>query len=323
MVQGLLVESVQNGNLSRALQLIADGVDVNETDRFYLWTSLHLAARDGKVGLAKVLLKHKANIDARDSVGQTPLHRAAFWGQLEVCKVLLENGADFTVMDGMMQTPEELARMNGHQQCASLIVQSLVFLEFGGLQHYSHAQVAVMKKQLKEKEREEKRRREVREELEKHGEVADKVREKFKAKEIKIMEKQEALLHKIELVKDEINQLTLSSASTTSDVTLQPISASVSSVSSVSLSLSLSLNSADQLDTSVDSLQQQQRRRVTQHLSKKEVSQMKQLQGKLHKLQLSLDELSLKLNKTRRRSLQNVHVEDKGTAWLAYINSSS
>ena len=41
----------------------------------------------------------------------------------------------------MMQTPEELARMNGHQQCASLIVQTLVFLEFGGLKLYFQEKV--------------------------------------------------------------------------------------------------------------------------------------------------------------------------------------
>ena len=155
-----------------------------------------------------------------------------------------------------------------------------------------------MRRQLEEKE------------LEKHGQVANKVCEKSKAKEIRIMEKQQAILHKVELVKDEINKLTLSSASAAS---VMPISTSVSFNS-------LNLISIDQLDMSVDS-QRLLRRRVSQHLSRKEVSQMKQLQGKFHKLQLSLDELSLKLNKIRRMSMQKVQVEDKGTVWLAYINS--
>lgn len=265
------MDAVQKGNLSKALQLLCDGADANEVDKVYGWTSLHIAARDGKVGLAKVLLKHNADPNSRDSVGQTPLHRAAFWGKLDICRLLLENGADFTAMDNMMQTAEELARMNGHKECAGLIVQCLVFLEFGGLQNYTPETVARMKKQLKDKEREERRRRELREELERHGEEADKLREKQRQKEVKILEKQEAILEKLEIVKEEINHVTV--------------------------------------------------RVGHEHLSRKELTVMKHLQARMHKLQQSLDEQKLKLNKSRRASLQTAHGREKGAAWIAFINA--
>jgi len=73
-----LIEAVQQGNAAKALELLIQGADPNETDKYYGWTSLHITARDGKVALAKLLIKHGANVDFLDSIKQTPLHRYLF-----------------------------------------------------------------------------------------------------------------------------------------------------------------------------------------------------------------------------------------------------
>jgi len=271
MVQGGLVEAVQKGNLSRALQLLSDGLDVNEQDQIYGWTSLHVAARDNKVGLAKVLIRHGANVNQRDKVGQTPLHRAAFWGHMDIIRLLVDSGADFTALDDLLQTPEELARIHGHPDCSGILIQCCVFLEFGGLHDYSPHQIEQMKRQMREKVREEKRRRELREELTRSGEVADKLREKMRAKEAKLLEKQDIIQDKIDLLRGELSQITA--------------------------------------------------RAEVGTLNKRELINLRDLQEKLHKLQNKLEEHRLKISSAQRRTLKSVDLDQKGAAWIAFINS--
>ena len=51
------------------------GADVNVLDEDGV-TPLHLAARNGRVGVVGVLLEHGANVGAEDKEGRTPLHVA-------------------------------------------------------------------------------------------------------------------------------------------------------------------------------------------------------------------------------------------------------
>lgn len=53
----------------------------------------------------QLLLKNKAEINAKDKTGQTPLHEAAYLGHLEVVKILVTDGADVNVRDENGKTP--------------------------------------------------------------------------------------------------------------------------------------------------------------------------------------------------------------------------
>ena len=57
------------------------------------WTSLHAAAYCGHVEVARLLLQYKADIDARDSEGQTPLRLAVQNDCVDVAQLLLAHGA--------------------------------------------------------------------------------------------------------------------------------------------------------------------------------------------------------------------------------------
>ena len=60
-------------------------------------TPLHSAAFYGRTDVAKLLLKHGANINSLDANGETPLHRAAFAysrTSIEVARLLINQGAD-------------------------------------------------------------------------------------------------------------------------------------------------------------------------------------------------------------------------------------
>jgi ankyrin repeat protein len=107
--------AIRGGNEEAAKKLIAQKADVNVTDpdgRTPLHDTVYsknpatystnvsrsqLFRTDQKIGnieIAKVLLDHHANINARDRQGMTALHMAANENQIEIAKLLVSRGAD-------------------------------------------------------------------------------------------------------------------------------------------------------------------------------------------------------------------------------------
>jgi len=266
-----VVDEIQEGRPLRALELLNDGANANQIDRVYGWSALHLAARDGKISLARALLKHGAVVDIRDRVGQTPLHRAAYWGQTEMVTFLVESGSDFTVLDTLMQTPEELARQQGHKELSVHLIQYCEFLKFEGLRHYSKDQITRMLGQIKMKEEEDARRRIFKQELERYQAEAEKENKKMKQVERKIAEKRRNIVEKAEKYKEEIQILANAG--------------------------------------------------VKNGLTKSDVGRLKKLQGKLRGLYSELEEQKVKLNKFKRKSVENLITDAKADGWISFINS--
>jgi truncated hemoglobin YjbI len=70
------------------------GANLDAQDGVKRCTALHMAARRGNVSVARALLDCGADIEARDSVGDTPLRRAVNCGKINLAALLLERGAD-------------------------------------------------------------------------------------------------------------------------------------------------------------------------------------------------------------------------------------
>ena len=68
------------------------------------FTPLHLAARAGHPEVAKLLLDHKADINATNEDGRTPLHYASLSTNVAVLKLLLANHAEMNPKDHSPKT---------------------------------------------------------------------------------------------------------------------------------------------------------------------------------------------------------------------------
>ena len=129
--QPLLV-AAQRGNLDAVKKLVDAGADVNmrETERHNRGrTPLHYAAggkyynsKGAHLAVARFLIAHGADVNAKGDTGYTPLHVAAGLGQEDMVKLLLDNGADINAMD-VRGTPLQAAVLQGHEEVVALLIE--------------------------------------------------------------------------------------------------------------------------------------------------------------------------------------------------------
>jgi ankyrin repeat protein len=60
---------------------------------------MHLAVQRGRLDLARLLIKHGADVTAWNNNGWTPLHRAVQQGSVDLARLLVEHGADVIAQD--------------------------------------------------------------------------------------------------------------------------------------------------------------------------------------------------------------------------------
>ena len=87
-----LYRAVQVGDLEQIKRHIRSGTDLNQADPSGD-LPLHVAARTGKVSIARELASNGASVDARNAAGQTPVDLALSHGKTKVAELLLGYGA--------------------------------------------------------------------------------------------------------------------------------------------------------------------------------------------------------------------------------------
>lgn len=91
------------------------------TDR----SPLHLAVLHSKFDEAKSLLQAGADVEARDSNGETPLHYAAEHDFIHLLELLLHRGADPYAVDKLGDTPLHAAAAAGKSGTAMLLLRTM------------------------------------------------------------------------------------------------------------------------------------------------------------------------------------------------------
>jgi ankyrin repeat protein len=73
--------------------------------------------------LVALLLRHEADPNIQDELGQTPLHFACSGGQKAIVVLLLQHHADPKVENKLNCTPYQAAIQNRHHEVASLLLK--------------------------------------------------------------------------------------------------------------------------------------------------------------------------------------------------------
>jgi len=101
--------------------LLEHGADPNAKNEGG-WTPLHEAAFEGRVDIVATLLEHGADPNVQDKFGRTPLHLAALEGRVDVVRFLLERGADLNAKNEGGDTPLHYAAYEGHVGIVKLLL---------------------------------------------------------------------------------------------------------------------------------------------------------------------------------------------------------
>ncbi|XP_071349730.1 protein phosphatase 1 regulatory inhibitor subunit 16B [Trachinotus anak] len=99
--------STERRMLGDIQELLRQGEEVNQQDSQGA-TLLHIAAANGYVQAAELLLEGGARMELRDSDGWQPLHAAACWGQMHVAELLVSHGASLNAKTFLDETPIDL-----------------------------------------------------------------------------------------------------------------------------------------------------------------------------------------------------------------------
>ena len=84
-------------------------------------TALFSAAEFGTDEAVRYLFRMGANVNTKDTAGQTPLHMAAANGNTTTCQLLISFGADVQAMDNLQRTPLGFALMFGNLETATFL----------------------------------------------------------------------------------------------------------------------------------------------------------------------------------------------------------
>ena len=101
-------DAVEKGNVEAIKQHLAAGTDVNARDSIGE-TPLFYAAVDGHKEIAELLIAEGADVNVRGKIRTTPLQAAAMLSHKEIVELLIDAGADVNVKDLLGETPLDWA----------------------------------------------------------------------------------------------------------------------------------------------------------------------------------------------------------------------
>lgn len=119
-----LFHASRDVNIKLMKELIRHGANVNAREDKG-WTPLMCASChiNGNIEIVKILIEAGANVNARDGEGWTPLMIASHFGQIEIIRVLLESGADInSIRDN--KTILSTASFEGHIDVVKVLLES-------------------------------------------------------------------------------------------------------------------------------------------------------------------------------------------------------
>ena len=112
------------GHLSLVQLLLDKGANPNiSSNNQFKVAPIHSACAISHFDIAKLLIEHGADVNARQMQGVTPLHSAAHNGQAKLSKLLIDSGADINAKMENGQTPLFMANEKNFHETAEVIIK--------------------------------------------------------------------------------------------------------------------------------------------------------------------------------------------------------
>lgn len=120
---GNLADVVAAGNRNHALEMLAEGTDVNAVQSDGS-SALLYAVYQGDLELVTALVQAGADVNHRNEYGASTMGEAAMNGNVDVLRVLLENGADPDLANLEGETPLMVVARAGNLAAAELLLDA-------------------------------------------------------------------------------------------------------------------------------------------------------------------------------------------------------
>ena len=126
--------AVQAGHLGATMHLLAAHADVNQADRLYGHTALHIAAQRADIELVMMLIGHGARVSCYDKAGNSPLHSAAYGDKTDIAAALVDQDeAQLAARNKQGLTPLDIAAAHGRTTMVALLVRQVQDVDGLGL----------------------------------------------------------------------------------------------------------------------------------------------------------------------------------------------
>jgi len=116
-----VARAAAQNDAGKVRQLVGSGSSPNQTDD-QTRTGLHVAAINGNLQIAAILIKAGAKIDITDKLGNTPLHYAADRNQVEMAKLLLDLSVAPDPVNRNGMTPLMIAASRGDLEIVTALL---------------------------------------------------------------------------------------------------------------------------------------------------------------------------------------------------------
>lgn len=121
-------------SIKAARDLLLNGIPINGQDVEGI-SGLHVAAANGHISLAELLLEEGANIDVANNCGWTPLMHAAQHGQVSMVSLLIRHNASINATNVLGAGALTLAAGGGHHSTVRLLLEAGADIAVGRFHH--------------------------------------------------------------------------------------------------------------------------------------------------------------------------------------------
>jgi hypothetical protein len=118
-----IFDSIRAGDVEKVKALLKADPKLANTRSEDSSTPLQLAALEGHLAIAELLLDNRADVNARGPREETALHLAIYGGHQSVTELLLDQHADVRAQNSAGETPLHLAARKGHREIAELLLE--------------------------------------------------------------------------------------------------------------------------------------------------------------------------------------------------------